>query len=395
MNKIEFFGFNLLFTISFFGCCYIFPLFIYNIDAHYSLFDIGYDQKVITKCTCLATLAYSCYICGLLQKINTLIVYKTTTRVKSFRVINRFVSPNSLFYISVLIFILFFVFDGYTILYSQYAVEVSDFGTASYFYVLLTIIPILISYSLNCSFRKKYLIFIACFIILFLLIGSRTLPLSLILGGFYVYNSQRQISKKVIIFLFIIGVLLMSIIGAIRGGGDLEQQSDVGFWNVFLDLIVGSRNLYEGYSIEKETGIVPSILIGSILSAIPFAQSFFSSLTGIPGYALGSSTYFTFVRLGADPSLGLGTNIVADVYLGGGLIAVIILFYLLGYFITKSLQKIYINNNWIWYVFYLSMVTNGVYIVRSSIFTFIRSFIWAIIIMYFIIIIVRTKTYRQ
>lgn len=394
MNKVEFFGFNLLFTLSFFGCCYIFPLFIYNIDAYYSIFEIGYDQSVITKSTCLATVAYCCYICGLLQNINTLIAYKTANGINSFRITKKNISPNLIFYISAIFFILFFISGGYRQMYSQYAVEVSDFGIASYFYVLLSITPILISYSLNCNFKKKYMFFVACFVLLFLAIGSRTLPLALLLGAFYVFNSQHRVSKKTILMLFCVGILLMSLVGAVRGGGDITQQTNVGFWNIFLDLIINNRNLYDAYAIEQERGVVPTVFLGSILSVIPMAQSFFVSLTGMPDYALGSAAYFTYERLGANPSLGLGTNIVGDVFIGGGFLTVIILFYFLGYFITKSLNKIYIKGNWIWYIFYLSMVTNGVYICRSSIFTFVRSFVWAIAIMYVIMIIARKEVHR-
>lgn len=118
----------------------------------------------------------------------------------------------------------------------------------------------------------------------------------------------------------------MAVLGAIRGGQELETESSVGFWGAFLDLIVNNRNLYDAYSLVHTNGIVPTVLIGPILAAIPMGQSLFCLLTGTPDNEMRSSLYITIEHFGSNPPIGLGTNIVGDVYIGGGIIAVIILF---------------------------------------------------------------------
>ena len=384
LKSIEFFGFNLLFTLSFFGCCYIFPIFIYNIDAAYSLFEFGYDPKVVTKSTCMATLAYSCYTCGLLRRINIVAEYKKNSIYERVRIIMPDVPSNAIFILSLLFLILFIVSGGYSYLNSQYSEGTMGGGIVLYFYALVSTLPVLLSYVVNCNFSVKNILISIVVILIFLSVGSRTLPLALILGVFYVYSLQHKVPNNVVIIFLITGLFFMSYIGVHRGGEEMEVNSDVGFWNTFLDLIINNRNLYEAYSIVDRSGVVPTVLLGPILAAIPMSQSFFVNLTGLPDYKMNSASYFTIDRLGDNPSFGLGTNIVGDVFLGGGIIAVIVLFYLLGSIVTKSLYKIHVEKNYMWYIFYVSLVTSGIYICRGPFFWFVRPFAWTIIIFFIV-----------
>lgn len=384
LRKIEFFGFNLLFTISFFGCCYIFPIFIYNIDDTFSLFHHGYDYRVMTKATCIASIAYSSYLCGLMQKVRTLSNYKAVYPNEIIRIRYFGANANSTAFISVLFFVLFIIAGGYTYLDNQYAEGEMTGGVITYFYVLVTLIPIILTYTLNYHFKKKYILISSVFIVLLLITGSRTHPLALLLGIFYVYSLQNKVPKYIIIILLFTGLIGMAVLGAIRGGQELETESSVGFWGAFLDLIVNNRNLYDAYSLVHTNGIVPTVLIGPILAAIPMGQSLFCLLTGTPDNEMRSSLYITIEHFGSNPPIGLGTNIVGDVYIGGGIIAVIILFYLLGRLITKSLCEIHIKKNAIWFIFYISLVVSGIFICRGSFFLFVRPFVWTWVILYFI-----------
>ena len=384
LRKVEFYGFNLLFTISFFGCCYIFPIFVYNIDDTFSLFHHGYDYKVITKATCLASIAYSCYICGLSRNLRALINYKIRCSNAEIKITSSNIHPDAVFKTTIIFFLLFIIAGGYNYLDNQYSEGVMQGGIITYFYVLVTLIPILLTYVLNCSFNVKYIIASAVFVMLLLLTGSRTHPLALLLGAFYVYNQRYKVSPYLIIGLLFIGLIAMALLGATRGGQDLETESTVGFWGFFLDLIVNNRNLFDAYSLVQQNGILPTVFLGPLLAAIPMGQSIFCTLTGVSENAMRSSAYITFEHFGSNPPLGLGTNIVGDVYIGGGLLAVMILFYILGYWITKSLYKIHVCKDMKWYIFYLSLVTSGIFICRGSFFLFFRPFVWSIIILYII-----------
>jgi hypothetical protein len=104
LRRIEFFGFNLLFTISFFSCCYIFPIFIYNIDESFSLFHHGYDYRVITRATCLASVAYSTYLCGLLKWINRTSLYKNNHPNEKIKILDNRIRTKDIAYISMMFF---------------------------------------------------------------------------------------------------------------------------------------------------------------------------------------------------------------------------------------------------------------------------------------------------
>lgn len=382
LRDIEFYGFNLLFTISFFGCCYIFPIFIYNIDDQFSLFHHGYDYRVMTKSTCLASIAYSCYICGLLKKIHTILNNKIVYIDKTHRNQYLGVDAKSTTTISIFFFALFILSGGYSFLRNQYSEGAMDGGIISYFYVLVTLIPILLTYTLNCQFKKKYLLISFAFIVILLITGSRTHPLALILGIFYIYNLRNKVPAFFIIILLFVGLVGMAILGTVRGGQDMETESSVGFWSTFLDLIVNNRNLYDSYSLVRAKGILPTVFLGPILAVIPMGQSLFCSLTGISDTEMRSSLYITIEHFGSNPPVGLGTNIVGDVYLGGGLVAIILLFYLLGRWVTRALYAIYIEKNITWFIFYISLVTSGIFICRGSFFLFVRPFVWSMVILY-------------
>ena len=374
---------------------YIFPIFIYGVDAEYSLFHHGYDASVITKCTCMASIAYTSYLCGLLQNIRQL--YSVTSINKNtFQLQQKnTVSPDSVTAIVIIIFITFLALGGYQYLNNKYEKGDMGGGVISYIYTLVSLIPVLMSYSLYVKFKRKYIIVSLTFVMLLLLTGSRTFPLALLCGMFYVYSSKHRVSTLLIVVLLFIGIFLMSIVGMLRGGSELGLESNaidgIGFWNFFLDLIINNRNLYDSYSIVQSEGHIPTIFAGPILAAIPFGQTFFCALTGVPDAEMSSSSYITISRLGVDPSIGLGTNIVGDVYLGGGLIAVVILFYILGYFITMALYRINYNGKLSWYIFYLSMVTSGVFICRGSFFWFVRPFVWTMLIILILLLIRHRK----
>ena len=370
LRRVEFFGFNLLFTLSFFACCYIFPIFVYPIAPMYSLFEFGYDPNVISKCTALASVAYSCYVCGLLKNIKGVVKYRAENQNEILQIVDSYVDSKIIYRIALLIFVLFLLSGGYYYLDKQYSEGImGGGGVVAYLYALVSVIPVMLTYVLNCDFSKKYVLISLFFVFLLLSTGSRTFPLALLLGAFYVYSSKHRVSNILTIILLIVGLLIMSFIGSTRGGQEsVGMNTDVGYWNVFLDLIVNNRNLYDAYSLVESKGIVPTVFLGPILAALPMSQSFFVALTGVPEHTMTSASYFTVETFGSNPPFGLGTNIVGDVFLGGGLIAVIILFYLLGYLVTKALYMIHVKKNLTWYIFYLALVTSGIYICRGAFF---------------------------
>ena len=73
---------------------------------------------------------------------------------------------------------------------------------------------------------------------------------------------------------------------------------------------------------------------------------------------------------------GLGTNIIADIYISFGLFGVILLMFLLGSFI--SYLKRHMNNNIYMFALYIIMISYSIYLVRAEFLFPIRLLVWVL-----------------
>lgn len=385
-RKIEFFGFNLLFSMSFFACCFIYPIFIYNIDDSISLFSHGYDAKVITKCTALATVAYTCYMYGYLFNISKIIHRRNMAIPVNNKSSYLVVRDKSLVFLSLAFFLLYYAVGGIDAMRLEYTDNVLGGGgpLVTYSSALLTIIPVLLSFVLWYRYNNLTVLVGIALSLPFLLVGSRTLPLSIALGLYYFISLHYKISNRHTVLFLILGLVALSIVGTIRSGDSSDMEGrEIGVWSYFLDLFVCNRNLFESYEYVQNSGVLWGLVfVGPILSCLPFAQSIFCEVFNVKSYYLLSSSFITYSHFGGDAKVGLGTNIVGDVYMGGGFIAVVVLFYALGYFVSKSLIKMKEERDFKWTILYLSLLTNAVFLCRGSFFGFAKNFVWVLVIVW-------------
>ncbi len=381
--KNEVFGFNLLFTIAYFASNYIFPVFIYPINESYSLFHHGYDVNVISKCTSLATLAFSLYACGFIKK---------PKKEKSKN--SLYIGNNETIVIALCALFTFFVFvalGGLTFYINQYANSTIERGGV-YMYVNL-FVSMFMTMSGVCLYynNKKWVWLLLILITISILItGSRTLPIAVASVLAYVYISKHNVSTFMLMGGLLIGVIILFAIGMTRTSSATLQDSvatttDIGLWAVFTDLVVTNRDLYDTYSFVDSGMMLWGLnFIGPILAVIPFGQSLFCYLTGAKWYEMSSAAFITYQAFGEDASTGLGTNLVGDVYLGAGVVGVFVMFYLLGYFVRKSRDKMRSSKDVVSAVFYLTMLSNAVFICRGSYFVFFKNFVWGLVTIYII-----------
>ena len=76
----------------------------------------------------------------------------------------------------------------------------------------------------------------------------------------------------------------------------------------------------------------------------------------------------------------MGTNIVGDVYIGGGFLSVVILFFFLGYITGHSFVKIKTQRNIYGLILYMTLLSNSVFMCRGSYFIFLKNFVWLLVI---------------
>lgn len=209
------------------------------------------------------------------------------------------------------------------------------------------------------------------FSIAFLYMGSRTLPLCVILTyiiGFSVFikNINVLISISAIVF----GVFSMAIVQEMRGNDMYVNRSDkiaktaqvtstFRFYEYTNSLSAVGRNLNE------LTCIVPSIydykmgfFMGSaLLQSIPFAPSVLN--------LYGSAQFLTWHKFGHGGNHGTGTTNIADLYCDFGSPGMI-LFFFYGIFIALMEVKVRTTNSINYTVAYLAFSAYSVFICRSS-----------------------------
>lgn len=187
----------------------------------------------------------------------------------------------------------------------------------------------------------------------------------------------------------IVGSIMMAIVNVARHGVvdstsimiATDVVSDKETIDFLSDFYINNRSLYSlvGYTINHGYTYGLTLLSG-ILGVVPFLVGVFCSLTGIHSDFLGSAQFNSFITLGHIRNVGIGTNIVADIYLAFGLIGVVVIFYIFGK--AVSLIKYRSSYNIYYMVAYYILVGRAMYTCRSGIFMNLQPILWSIAILY-------------
>ncbi|MBQ3176010.1 MAG: oligosaccharide repeat unit polymerase [Bacteroidales bacterium] len=390
----EVIGYNTLFTISYYFTNFVYPIFIYPIDPEFSLFKFDFNHDVITKATALALVAYTCYGLGYSRVKN---LYTSKFKLTQNASIFPSKVSNNWRKLIVVAFIIFYLFGGFDMFEHTYQVSVSKAGLIPrlmniILFPLTIFSTIFILYDKSYVRQNKWYFVFGIVSLALMTTGTRTLPLMLMSVVFYIFCNTRKISRVSIFVILLMGVFLMSFVGQVRSSGILDarefnifEQSSVGYIEKMADLIINNRNLYVFYDYVQEHGINYGLtMLSTILSPIPFLQSVFVRITGIPDVLLNSATFSTFLTLGSRPSLGLGTNLVGDVYLSFGLLGVVVLFYFLGYFVNNIRQKAYAGSLYST-IAYFVMIADCIYSCRSAYLGNLRILVWGLFICWIVL----------
>ena len=384
-------NFDVFFSGTIFLCSFVFPIVVYPIDDTYSLFSFGYDPHVITKCTALVVLAHSMYWFGVSKGAKR---YYEKVLVSNIQIDDKIVSK--LANIVLVLFVLFISLGGLSYFTDRYLDgNMSTIMSFQYLKVLFSTLAVLLSCSClyatdrNVVFRSVIILFVICVTILST--GSRTLPMYIMLPLFYIVQKKYNLSLLTMVGALVAFLCVFIVIGKIRTEfitidaiSSFEySESEYGFFDNFIDFIVCNRNLYDIYSDVSEKGILyGKSFLAQILSVVPLAQGFVSSLFNIPKHELDSAYYCTYKVFGDQSTIGLGTHVVGDVYLATGIIGVIILFYGLGYFITKVRNGAIVKGDKFMSIIYLYMLSYSVFFCRGSFFGTVKGIIWSAFILY-------------
>lgn len=390
-KKDNYFDFETIFLISYFFCFFAYPIFIYKIDPEYFfIFSYNFDHDKISQGTSLALLGSQFFLLGC----------QLEASYNKFHLKHLYIYPvRTIHILTVLLFLGFIAFGGYRYFKDLYSGG-GQGGVFAYFIILYIAFYILsIAFEFNnmlCShqktiryFNKLFLFFTIISVVVLLTTGTRTLVLQMLLPFIGLYSMFiSPIGLRKFLLLSICGALLLSIISFVRVGQDIALDS---IWDIFMDLIINNRSTYFALSYVDDYGISwGGSMLGYLLKPFPFSQGVVCNFFDLNPLETTSAMLITVETLGENPSFGLGTNIIADLYLGFGLPGVVFFMFFLGK-ISKKLYFLAKKGVIYGILFYAILLSLSIYMVRSEYFYGLNLFLWTFLITNFIIGLIKRK----
>ncbi|MBB6502408.1 O-antigen polysaccharide polymerase Wzy [Pedobacter cryoconitis] len=386
-KKKNYFDFDCVFFTGYFFVTLFYPVFMYENDpTRFFAFQYDFDANIIPQASALALVGINAYIFGSF-------LHKPKSSEARKYGLKDFIPNNHLSFITAVTFLLYILTGGYAALGGAYSGdEVQKSAISSYVFIftpaflLSTIIIEFYNLRTKNMFKfqfknlNKITLFISLmFVFLMLATGSRTVPMQVILlcGGLLTLFF-KPISFVRFVFLAFLGMGVMFLVVLARG---YQQQGNFSLVDIAMDLIINNRNSYAAIEYVRTNGITWGMsMSASFLSPVPFLQNIVITLFGIDPFTMSSSIVITKMTLGEVGELGLGTNIIADIYMSFGFPGVVLLMTGLGYFISMTLDKA--KTNIYALVCYGIMMSYAVFLVRAEFFFFLRFLVWGIIIVY-------------
>lgn len=357
MNKKRygtFFNSTTIFLVLFLLSTHLHSIYYYNEESLLPSFAFGYNQRIVNSAICVAQLGISSYLLGTSfvpsQKTEMVanISWVNSKICAFFQRVSVFVSLGWFFYV----FFLLRKSSTYVIVYPRLTLLLTSILIYA---LLLTVLDDYNKKRLNLKntiLRNR--LFFSSFIIFLLpyfYLNSRTNPAAIaLIILMLVHFFYVRISARIFALFGFASVVLMAIVSYSRlsdintgtagfftvlsYGIDFLLSNEHATTFLFQDYMLNIRNLYDGVDYPMHNGYLYGITYFPILfSIIPFLPNF---LVELMGYKLEDIDTSKLLTLYNNSDYGLGTHIVGDLYINGGIFFVIIGMFLLGYIITKS-----------------------------------------------------------
>lgn len=380
-HKKNYLDFDTIFVCVYFVVGYV-ATFYYNTDVYPYLFlHFPFDEKYINSSLWLFTIGILSYYIGRLS-------YHYGTESKHGT--NNIINTNMSVLILVCLFVVYLYLGGVSRYVDIYLRGEGTGGAAVQIEILITAFSyVIISTEL---YNKKLLsaykikkipvIIILTITILLLFAGNRTLPSYFILSGLGLYSLLfKPINLKKMLVLMFLGIVGMWAIGLNRSGYNITPQQNAAMYVV--DMTINTRNTYVAMEYVDQYGFTyGKTMLYGILGTVPFL----SSILGVDKNEIGSAevlTQYTYDSMRVDRDyIGLGTNIIADIYLSFGMLGIIILMFVVGMLVNKCTRSA-IQMNYYSIITYAIIVSMSVFGIRTGLTHICRMLIWALVIAFF------------
>ena len=393
-NKL--FCFELLFALSFFCCSFLTPFVYPMLDSWQSRIFIHSDF-IISKTYLVCFLGYCSYLLPLTFQSNIHIEYYSTLKFN-----NKSVQFTNI--ITFLFIVLFYIMGGSSLLTLYSSMDTLDslsnrfsgWGQYLGYAQLAYIISVIINLGSDRIYTKNFISLIKVLPKLFLfnsmllvvpllLSGLRSRALEVIIPILMVYGFLiRQLTFKDIALILGITFVVMQIIGLTRTGDSLDS-TNISFITYVRDFIpANAANTYLIDYADRHGPTMGGNMILPILSIVPFLQSFYLAIFTDVAIDPMSSSFFTN---SFDSWSGLGTGIIGDLYYTFGLIGVLILMFLYGFF----LRMMYCSKKRSAFAVLVLLTGNAIFAPRVEYSYMIRTIVWGALLLYIIISLTNNK----
>ena len=381
-KKMNYLDFDTIFVCVYFVVGYI-ATFYYNTDIYPYLFlHFPFDERYINSSLWLFTIGILSYYIGRLVLCSG--------RNEGQRPIGFVVNTNLSSFLLILLFIVYLYLGGvnrYIDIYLRgentggMVIQIEILVTALSYVIIATELynkKLLSSYKI----KKMPIIIISIITILLLYAGNRTLPSYFILSGLGLYALLfKPINLKKMLALMFLGIVGMWAIGLNRSGYNITPQQNAAMYVV--DMTINTRNTYVAMEYVDQYGFTyGKTMLYGILGVAPFL----SSILGVDKNEIGSAevlTQYTYDNMSVDRDyIGLGTNVIADIYLSFGMLGVIILMFIVGILINRC-TKSAMQMNYYAIIAYAIIVSMSVFGIRTGLTHVCRMLIWSLTIAYF------------
>ena len=393
-------NFDFFFIFSYGMTNFIYPVFYKPNNPNYTVFELPFNDNVISKSTAIAYLGFTFFVLGICNYRKLKIKKAKTNNKPLFKINSLFI--KSIFLVAILSFIGYVATGGLTVIQKVYSSgdggKLTEVGVYSYFNNVFVICANLLAIFVFLIKDKMTKIMAFAFIIICGLImlttGSRTLILGLGLILIVSYGTfVRRITMPVMTLFILIGSFFMTIIQTSRSqefsskswsssaSKNVEIESP---FDIFNDLIINNRNLYVLVDFADEHQNVFFLsAISDLTSPLPGLFRYVSDSMNVPKELISGGDLPTFLELGPNSDWGLGTNLVGETYVGYSYFGVCIILFLWGFAVRKSYDAS--ENNIYAFVIYFLLVSHAIFFPRAFYLYQPRTVVWSLLILFILL----------
>lgn len=419
-KRIGIINFNNLFLFSFFACTYVYPVFLVNKE---SLIGELISEQILT----FNTLNRCCALCSLAVNVYGLSYSLFRKRGKrnlniSFERNKASILYNNVRILTLVLCALFlYILIDFLRNYNGQDIEINE----SYFFqVFYNVLPMFLvaaaiyyhptnfktnSNSLKSFFKKNKweLSLLLLGLVLLVVIGDRAPIMSValtIVAAITLY--VKKIKTRHLILFGVIGIVLMFALRVTRAssysildGGfstALEHTSTTmgaagSAWDVLSDLVGMNVELNVGMDYHDKYGAYypGANLIRIITAPVPFLPSYL--IQKYYNKTLSETTSHDAINDYINENGG--THCVIDIFLPFGVIGVIFVYLILGWFIAKMTNGV--SKKLFCQIFYVFLVSSAIFMARNAVTNIYRSFVISYVIYYILLHINSRRRFKR